>query len=233
MCLFFAFCFLFCFRFFLFIFFRAVFTASLRSLCTRLRRCRHCPYVVLASSVKRCWVANAVAGSFRPPLHHEAAQSTRPAPTPLIEVYLRWRQSVSSLGVAPGLLTACQHRPSPLPLLYFVTFSVCFALFAAWLPALWLPWPALATFYLYNIYTHIYSDILQRLSLLLLLCISYEIVYFSAAVLCVCLSVFGSKMFSYCPRTQSSLAAATPHTFYTQPHPNSIVFVECIMAVYF
>lgn len=43
-------------------------------------------------------------------------------------VYLRWRQSVSSPGVAPVPVPSSPLQPT---LFYFATFSVCFALFAA------------------------------------------------------------------------------------------------------
>lgn len=95
-----------------------------------------------------------VAGSFLPPI---------PLHTPLFTlstfsgVYLRWRQSVSSPGVAPALVLSLFLSTSPSPtstLSYFATFSVCFALFAASVPPLnALPCGSLASsahkFYLY------------------------------------------------------------------------------------
>lgn len=130
---------------------------------------------------------------------------------------------------------------------YFATFSVCFALFAASAcPAP--PCSAVAQLRLPTNFTYIYSDIFQRP--LLLLCISYEIVYFSGGVCvsgsgskCVCVLV---KCFHAAQLLKPLLDAATLFRLHPVPTlhspslsfsssliPLHIVYVECIMVVYF
>lgn len=95
-----------------------------------------------------------VAGSFLPLPHHPLHTLLCPL---FRGVYLRWRQSVSSPGVAPAYVLPLSLSTSPSPtstLSYFATFSVCFALFAASAPPLnALPCGSLASsahkFYLY------------------------------------------------------------------------------------
>lgn len=106
-------------------------------------RCRHCPYAVLASSVKRCWVANAVvifltvAGSFLRLPPHPLYTLHSPL-CPLFGRFICVGGKVSRRLVLPLVLSLF------LSLLFFHTILLCyvFCLFCI-ICCLCLPCPAL------------------------------------------------------------------------------------------
>lgn len=128
-----------------------------------------------------------VAGSFLPlpyTLHSSLC--------PLFRGFICVGGKVSRRLVLPlllSLLSLSRHHPPPLP--HYLTL-LRFLFVLHYLLPLSRPstlCPAVALLRLPTNFTYIYSDIFQR-PLLLLLCISYEIVYFSGGM-CVCVCVWG------------------------------------------